>query len=171
MSSSGAEAGTLLPVGSRVPEFTARNQQGETVGSADLAGAASWVMFYPFAFSRVCGSELAQLHARWPEVQAHGVRVLAISCDPMHSLRAYAELLHDQGGGDGAEPLGFDLLSDFWPHGEISASFGAFDAGRGAAQRVSFFLDAELTVRHVQSAEFSRSRDFSEALGHLAELT
>nr|WP_245324384.1 redoxin domain-containing protein [Nesterenkonia lacusekhoensis] len=160
-----------MPVGSRVPEFTARNQQGETVGSADLAGAASWVMFYPFAFSRVCGSELAQLHARWPEVQAHGVRVLAISCDPMHSLRAYAELLHDQGGGDGAEPLGFDLLSDFWPHGEISASFGAFDAGRGAAQRVSFFLDAELTVRHVQSAEFSRSRDFSEALGHLAELT
>lgn len=170
MSASGAGAGTVLPVGSRVPEFASRNQHGETVGSADLAGAASWVMFYPFAFSRVCGSELAQLHARWAEVQDLGVRVVAISCDAMHSLRAYAQLLQDE-AADGAEPLGFDLLSDFWPHGEISASFGAFDAERGASQRVSFFLDAELTVRHVQSAEFSRSRDFSEALEHLAELT
>lgn len=170
MSASGSSAAAVLPVGSRIPEFAARNQHGETVRSEDLAGAASWVMFYPFAFSRVCGSELAQLHARWPEVQAHGVRVLAISCDPMHALRAYAELLHDQGGGDGAEPLGFDLLSDFWPHGEISASFGAFDAGRGAPERVSFFLDAELTVRHVQRADVSQARDFSEALELLATL-
>lgn len=170
MSASGAGAGTVLPVGSRVPEFASRNQHGETVGSADLAGAASWVMFYPFAFSRVCGSELAQLHARWAEVQDLGVRVVAISCDAMHSLRAYAQLLQDE-AADGAEPLGFDLLSDFWPHGEISAAFGAFDADLGASQRVSFFCDAEGRIRHIQQAELSEERELDQALELLAQLS
>ncbi|GGE68491.1 redoxin domain-containing protein [Nesterenkonia cremea] len=167
---SGAGSAQPLPVGSAMPEFAARNQYGETVRSADLHGAASWVMFYPFAFSRVCGAELAQLHARWSEVAAHDVRVLAVSCDAMHSLRAYAEHLQDQAGAQG-EPVGFDLLSDFWPHGEISAAFGAFDADLGASQRVSFFCDAEGRIRHIQQAELSEERELDQALELLAQLS
>lgn len=155
-----------LPVGGRAPEFSARSQHGETVTSADLAGAPSLVMFYPFAFSRVCGSELSGLHARRAEFGATGARVVAVSCDPVHSLRAYAGMLEADGPS-----LGFDLLSDFWPHGQLASAFGVFDETRGAPLRTSFILDAELSIRHVQQAGLSEMRDLGEALERLRTLS
>lgn len=153
-------------MGGRAPEFSARSQHGETVSSAELAGAPSLVMFFPFAFSRVCGSELGGLHARWPEVGATGARVVAVSCDPVHSLRAYAEMLEADGPS-----LGFDLLSDFWPHGQLAAAFGVFDGTRGAPLRTSFILDGDLIIQHVQQAEVAEARDLGEALERLRALS
>lgn len=157
--------GVPVPAGRRAPEFSARSQHGEDVSLQDLAGAPSLLMFYPFAFSRVCGSELAGLHARRQELSAAGARALAISCDSMHSLRAYAETLA------GGTPLGFDLLSDFWPHGEIASAFGVFDSSRGAPSRTSFLLDGQLVIRHVQQAELTEQRDLDEALAQLRSLS
>ncbi len=160
-----------LPVGASAPGFSARSQHGETVSPDDLAGSPSLVMFYPFAFSRVCGSELAELHARREEFEGTGARVLTISCDPMHALRAYAEALAENSAQQSRRSVSFDLLSDFWPHGEIASAFGVFDAGRGAAARTSFLLDAQLTVRHVQQAELSERRDLDETLRVLKTLS
>lgn len=92
-------------IGAAAPELGLRNQHAETVELADLAAAPTVVMFYPFAFSRVCSAELAEVHRRWPEFQQVGARLLAISCDPMHTLRAFAEHLAGQSSAaDGEEP-------------------------------------------------------------------
>ena len=52
---------------------------------------------------------------------ALGARVLAVSCDAMYTLRAYAD----------TEGIAFDLLSDHWPHGAIAQAYGVFDERRG----------------------------------------
>ncbi|WP_223881423.1 redoxin domain-containing protein [Nesterenkonia ebinurensis] len=154
-------------LGEPAPEFTARNQFGETVELSALRGARGVVvMFYPYAFSRICGSELAEIHDRWSEFAALGVRLLAISCDSVHTLRAYAEEL----GGSESGAVEFDLLSDHWPHGQIAKSYDAFNAELGCPTRDTFVLDAELTVRAVVSAPQSDARNIEDLVESLQGL-
>ncbi|MGW6277744.1 peroxiredoxin [Kribbella sp. NPDC055071] len=123
-------------VGSRAPDFTARNQHGETVRLSDFTGRRDVVLvFYPYAFSQVCTSELAALRDR-PDLLT-AAEFLAISCDPMFTLRAYAD----------AQRLEFGLLSDFWPHGSIASSYGVFDGDRGCALRGTFVVDRTGIIR------------------------
>ncbi|MDZ5078321.1 redoxin domain-containing protein [Nesterenkonia sp. HG001] len=151
-----------LSVGDRIPSLRGRTHHGEDLSLEQLAGAPALVMFYPFAFSRVCGSELAALHAARGDLAELGARAVAISCDAVHALRAYAEHLAPT-----EAELGFDLLSDFWPHGAVARGCGAFDEARGAPTRTSYILDPALRVRHVQHVPAHQSRDLQEALVEL----
>lgn len=148
--------------GQPAPDFSLRNQYGETLELSALAGRPVVVMFYPLAFSRVCGGELAEIISRWGEFRSIGARLLAISCDSTHTLRAYAEELAGQ-----ESELAFDLLSDFWPHGEVSTAYGAFDAQNGFPCRETFVLDAELRVQGNISAARSEARDLDAVLSAL----
>jgi peroxiredoxin len=123
-------------VGQAAPDFTARNQHGQHVTRADLLGRPAVLVFYPWAFSGVCTGELGALRDNQAQLTEIGARLLAISCDPMFALRAFAE----------AEGLSFDLLADHWPHGRIAQDYGVFDEKLGVARRGSFVLDAEGTV-------------------------
>ena len=57
--------------------------------------------------------------------------------------------LNDSGGRAfrQAEGYPFDLLSDFWPHGEVSRRYGVFDEDGGLAIRGSFLVDADGILR------------------------
>ncbi|ADB31647.1 alkyl hydroperoxide reductase/ Thiol specific antioxidant/ Mal allergen [Kribbella flavida DSM 17836] len=146
-------------VGSLAPDFTARTQHGEPVRLSDLRGRRPVVVvFYPYAFSRVCTSELGALRDR-PDLLA-AAEFLAVSCDPMFTLRAYAE----------AERLEFALLSDFWPHGAIASSYGVFDADRGCALRGTFVIDPDGVVRWSVVNPNADARDPDDYARALAEL-
>ena len=62
---------------------------------------------------------------------------MGVSCDPMHSLRAWAA----------AEKYEFPLLSDFWPHGEVARSYGVFNEKTGFAIRGTFLVDTSGVLR------------------------
>lgn len=128
-----------VPAGSPAPRFSLRDQHGAelTVGGKAEDGRSTLLVFYPFAFSSVCGSELAALRDAGEEFQAGDVRVVAVSCDPVHSLRRY----WDQ------EDFRFALLSDFWPHGAAARVYGVFDEARGCAGRGSFLIDPDGVLR------------------------
>lgn len=146
-------------VGSPAPDFTARNQHGEQVRLSDYAGRRDVVLvFYPYAFSQVCTSELAALRDR-PELLA-AAEFLAISCDPMYTLRAYAD----------AQKLEFGLLSDFWPHGAIASAYGVFDADRGCAVRGTFVVDRTGVIRWSVVNPIPEARDLDDYAAALASL-
>ena len=126
-------------VGDLAPDFRARNHHGETVTLHDLVAQTDGpvlLVFYPWAFSGICTSELGQLRSGHAELAAAGVRVVAVSCDAMFTLRAFAE----------AEDLPFDLVSDHWPHGAIAREYGVFDDEAGCSLRGTFLLDRSGTV-------------------------
>ena len=129
----GAGAGSVGLVGQPGPDFTARNQHAEPVSTTSLRGAPAVLLFYPWAFSNICRGELTAVRDEHARFTAAGARVLAVSCDSMFALRAYAD----------AEQINFDLLSDHWPHGAIARAYGVFDEQEGCALRGSFVLDAE----------------------------
>ena len=140
------------------PDFTARNQHGEQVSPAALRGAPAVLIFYPWAFSGICRGELAAVRDSHERFTAAGARVLAISCDAMFTLRAYAD----------AEEIGFDLLSDHWPHGVIANAYGVFDADAGCALRGTFVLDAEGVITWRTVNGIGEPRDLADVLGRLA---
>ncbi|HEY6892542.1 MAG TPA: redoxin domain-containing protein, partial [Rhodanobacteraceae bacterium] len=43
--------------------------------------------------------------------------------------------------------LGFPLLADFEPKGEVARRYGVYDAGSGTAERALFVIDADGVVR------------------------
>lgn len=146
-----------VPVGEPAPEFVARDQHGAEVRLSERRGRAVLLVFYPYAFSAVCTSELTALRDR-PELLG-AAEVLAISCDPMFTLRAYAD----------AERLEYPLLTDFWPHGAIASSYGVFDAARGCARRATFALDDAGVIRWSVLNPITEPRDPDEYLRALAE--
>ncbi|HET9648566.1 MAG TPA: redoxin domain-containing protein [Microlunatus sp.] len=149
---------TPLALGSPVPAFTTRNQHGETVTSDDLRGRSSLIVFYPWAFSGICTGELADLRSRADELTGLGTRLLAVSCDAMFTLRAYAD----------AEDLPFELLTDHWPHGAIARAFGVFDERAGAALRGSFVVDQDGLVVWRVLHGIGEPRDIDAHLAALA---
>jgi mycoredoxin-dependent peroxiredoxin len=154
----GAGADSVGLVGQPGPNFTARNQHGELVSTASLRGAAVVLLFYPWAFSSICRAELAAVRDEHDRFTSAGARVLAVSCDAMYSLRAYAD----------AEHINFDLLSDHWPHGAIAQAYGVFDEQAGCALRGSFVLDADGVVSWAAVGGIGEPRDLAELLEGLA---
>ena len=150
----------MIRIGETAPDFSLRSQHGETIALADLAGAPALLVFYPFAFSGICSSELADLRDHRAAFDKSGVRIVGISCDPMFALRVFAD----------RDDLGFTLLSDFWPHGETASAFGCFDSDMGAALRSSFLIDADSIVRWTISHGVGERRDIDLHLASLAHI-
>ncbi len=148
-------------VGDPAPDFTLRDQNGQDVTLAEQRGTPVVLLFYPFAFSRVCSGELRSIRDDHPALAREGVRLLGISCDPMFALRAFAE----------SERLTMPLLSDFWPHGAVARQYGVLDEERGCARRSTFAVDASGAVRWSVHNPMPDARDLDELERVLADLT
>jgi mycoredoxin-dependent peroxiredoxin len=149
-----------LPVGRPAPDFVLTDTHGSPVRLSELRGTPVLLVFVPFAFSGVCTGELSELRDNVAVLGDAGARLLVISCDPVHALRAWAE----------QEGYTFDLLSDFWPHGEVARAYGVFDPARGRAERGSFLLDADGVLRWSVVSPSGRARDLEGYRAALAAL-
>ena len=128
--------GMTLSVGDAAPEFSLPDQDKQVVSLAELRGTPVLLVFYPFAFSGICTGELCQLHDELAGYTEAGVRVLAVSTDPVFSLKAFKA----------QEGFDFPLLSDFWPHGATAQAYGVFNDKAGMAVRGTFLIDAGGTI-------------------------
>jgi peroxiredoxin len=147
-----------LPLGGPAPDFTLRDQFGQDVTLSSYRGRkAVAILFYPFAFSGVCTGEMAGIRDRLAEFMTFDTEVLAISCDPVYSLRVFA----DQDG------LNFPLLSDFWPHGEVSRAYDVFDERKGCPRRSSYVVDKEGRLAWSLHNAMPEGRDLDEHLRQL----
>ena len=152
---------TGLSIGGPAPDFTLRDQFGQDVTLSSFVGSkAVLLVFYPYAFSSVCTGEMSQIRSRLDEFMTFGTEVLAISCDPMHSLRAFAD----------ADGLNFPLLSDFWPHGEVTRSYDVFDESKGRPRRSSYVVDQAGMVAWSVHNPTSQGRDLDEHLRQLQQV-
>jgi peroxiredoxin (alkyl hydroperoxide reductase subunit C) len=121
-----------LAPGTAAPDFTMKDQDGNDVSLSSFKGKQNVVLvFYPFTFTGVCEGELCALRDDIGEFETADAQLLAISNDSRHSQRIWAE---QQG-------YTFPILSDFWPHGEVSKAYGVFNEALGAANRATFVID------------------------------
>ena len=151
-----------VEVGSQAPDFTLKNQDGQEVSLADFAGdKAVLLVFFPFAFSGICTGELCSVRDDLSSFQNDDVQVVGVSCDTTWSLKVWAQ----------QEGYEFPLLSDFWPHGAVSESYGVFSADLGFAFRGTFLIDTDGVVRFAEHNGPGEARDqqgWRDALKQLA---
>ena len=149
-----------LAPGEPAPEITLPDGHGTPVSLAGLRGMPVALVFFPFAFSGLCSRELCELRDNLKDFEAAGVRLLGVSCDPMVALRVWGE----------QEGFGFDLLSDFWPHGAAAQAYGIFDQGTGVAGRGSYLIDADGIIRWTVVNPRGQARDVGAYRAALAAL-
>ncbi len=152
---------TSALVGKPAPDFTLTDQHGRSVSLQSYRGTAVLLVFVPFAFSDTCSSELVELRDAEDLVGGTAVETLVVSCDSIYTMKAWA----DEHGYTG------ELLSDFWPHGEVSRLYGVFNADKGLATRGTFLIDPEGVCRWsvVNSPGEARNvDDYREALAQLS---
>ena len=143
-------------VGAQAPDFELQDQHGTPVSLRQLRGEKVVLVFYPLAFSGICGSELSALR----DQPIEGARLLAVSVDSVFALRAWAD----------REGYTFPLLSDFWPHGQVARAYGVFDEERGVARRGTFIIDGEGVVRWSVVNPISEARDVADYVKALADI-
>ena len=141
-----------LTVGQLAPDFTLPDQNGVDVRLRDLTARKNVVVvFYPFAFSGICTGELNEIRDHLERFVSDDLQVVCISCDAMFSQRAWADL----------HGYFFPLLADFWPHGQVTRSYGVFNEVTGGAVRGTFLVGRDGRVKWTLINGPGDRRDFT----------
>lgn len=127
----------VLPAGTPAPDFTLPKSPEETLTLSELQGRPVVLVFYPADWSPVCGDELALFSEVQAEFERYDARVVGISVDGVWCHRAYAK----------ANRIGFPLLADFEPKGDVSRQYGAYRASDGCSERALFVIDKDGVIR------------------------
>jgi peroxiredoxin len=127
----------VIEAGSKAPDFSLPDQDGDEVSLGDFAGRKVVIAFYPGDFSPVCTDQLSLYQEVLGEMEAKGASLIGISVDSHHSHRAFREQLN----------LAMPLLSDFHPKGEVSKAYGLYSDEYGTSGRALVLVDERGMVR------------------------
>lgn len=141
-----------LAVGSTAPDFSLKNQFGETVSLSDFTGKkAVALVFYPLSFSGICTGELCELRDNITLFKDNDVELIGISVDSHFVQRQFAE----------KEGYDFNVLADFWPHGEVAKKYGVFVEDAGISTRATFVIDRDGKIAGEIITNPGQARDFA----------
>jgi peroxiredoxin len=126
----------LIEAGSKAPDFSLRDQDGNEVSLSDYAGQKLMLVFYPLDFSPVCTDQLSIYQEVLGEIEAKGAALVGVSVDSAFCHHAFRESLN----------LTIPLLADFHPKGEMSRAYGAYREDRGATNRSLVLIGEDGTV-------------------------
>lgn len=81
----------MLEIGNRMPDFSAADQNGNIVKSADLIGKKTVVYFYPKANTPGCTAEACSLRDNYERFLALGYNVIGISKDSLKAQKNFSD--------------------------------------------------------------------------------
>jgi len=140
----------MLPVGAAAPDFTLRDQNQQRVTLSSYQGAKNVLLvFFPLAFTGICQGELDSLRDHLPEFENNDSAALAISVGPPPTHKIWSI----QSG------FMFPVLSDFWPHGEVSQAYGVFNDQAGYPNRGTFVIDRSGIIQFAEMKQPGESRN------------
>ena len=152
----------MLQAGDAAPDVTLPYQNRQPVTLSASAGSKRLLVFIPLPFTRTCESELCTIRDNFESLASRDAEVMVITCDTTASNKKWAD----------EQKIEFPILSDFWPHGEVSKAFGCFNEKIGVPDRATFTIDENGIIRDVVTSEsFGQPRDFAsytKSLDHLS---
>ncbi|WP_299390821.1 thioredoxin-dependent thiol peroxidase [uncultured Gelidibacter sp.] len=72
---------TKLKAGDKAPNFSAKDEQGNTISLSDYKGKKLVVFFYPKANTPTCTTEACNLRDHYKELKEQGYEILGVSAD------------------------------------------------------------------------------------------
>jgi peroxiredoxin len=131
-----------IAAGEPAPEFSLARAHGAPFTREDLLGWTTVLVFYPFAFSRVCTDQLSLYDELRDEFSARDARLFGVSCDATYSQTAFRKHLG----------VGIEQLSDFEPKGAACRAFDVLHPG-GFPQRALVIIGPDAVVRWSYQAD------------------
>jgi peroxiredoxin len=126
----------VVAAGRPAPDFTLARLEREPFTRSDLEGRTTVLVFYPFAFSPVCTSQLSVYNELLDDFAERGATLYGVSCDAVWSQQAFKESLG----------VAIEQLSDFEPKGATCRAFGVLHPG-GFPQRALVVTGPDAVVR------------------------
>ena len=115
----------MIEAGSKAPDFSLPDHDGNQVSLSDFAGRKLVLAFYPLDFSPVCSDQLSLYQEVLGEIESKGASLVGISVDSSFAHHAFRK----------HRGLTMTLLSDFNPKGEVSRAYGAWIEEAGISNR------------------------------------
>jgi peroxiredoxin (alkyl hydroperoxide reductase subunit C) len=131
-----------IAAGESAPEFSLSRAHGGPFTRSDLLGTTTVLVFYPFAFSRVCTTQLGLYDELLDEFSAQGATLYGVSCDAVPSQEAFRESLG----------VRIEQLSDFEPKGAACRAFGVLHPG-GFPERALVVIGPDGVVKWSHQAD------------------
>lgn len=149
-----------IRLGDEAPNFTADTTEGTIDFHQWKAGSWAVLFSHPADFTPVCTTELGRTAGLKSEFDKRGVKVIAVSVDPVESHNGWAPDIAAVGGTD----LNFPIIAD--PDRKVSQLYGMIHPGEGdtSTVRAVFIIDPKDKVRLTLTYPKSVGRNFGEIL-------
>ncbi len=121
----------MIEPGTKAPDFSLPDQDGNEVSLSDFAGQKLVLCFYPLDFSPVCTDQLSLYQEVLEELESKGAKLVGISVDSAYCHAAFRKQLN----------LTMPLLADFNPKGKVSQAYGAWIEGAGISNRALVLIE------------------------------
>lgn len=134
---------TELKEGQKAPEFSAKDQHGDTITLLQLAGKKVVLYFYPKDDTPGCTAEACDFRDNYQGLTAKGITVLGVSVDDEKSHQKFAN----------KHSLPFTLLAD--PDKQIVEAYGVWGEknmyGKKymGTNRTTFIIDEAGNIAHI----------------------
>ena len=127
----------MIEAGTKAPDFSLPDQDGNQVSLADFEGRKLVLAFYPLDFSPVCTDQLSIYQELVQDFDSRGVKLYGLSVDSAFCHKAFQEKLN----------LTIPLLADFEPKGGVARAYGVYNDEYGTSQRALVMIGPDGVVK------------------------
>lgn len=150
----------MIKIGDGASDFVLKNQNGQKIQLSSLRGKNVLLSFHPLAWTKVCAEQMKSLEETGDIFEELNTIALGMSVDTVPSKKAWADYL-------GIKKT--NLLSDFWPHGEVAKQYSVFRDEDGFSERAAILIDQYGKVIFAKVYPLSQLPDTGEIVGVLKE--
>jgi len=151
----------ILKVGDIAPDFSLPSHSEGELNLKWYRERSNVVLaFYPGDWTPACSSQIPGYEEQSAKFLRYNCQVLGVSVDSIASHKAWAPSL----GG-----ISFPLLSDYWPHGQISQAYGVLSE-RGFANRTVFLIDINGVIRFIGRYDYDKVPDINDLFQNIDKL-
>jgi peroxiredoxin (alkyl hydroperoxide reductase subunit C) len=147
------DVGPLKPVdsilkvapGEPAPDFTLPAISGKKISLSNLKGRNVVISFVPAAWTPVCSDQWPGYGISRSFFEEYDATLLGITVDNLPTLHAWVNQMGN---------IWFEVLSDFWPHGEVASSYGLLRSD-GTSERALIFIDREGIISDIYVSDIN----------------
>jgi peroxiredoxin len=147
----------VLSAGTKVKDFSLKDQNNRIFHLADFKGKKVLLSFHPLAWTPVCAKQMKSLEKNKKTFDKLNTVAVGISVDSVPSKSAWAKTL---------KISQTSLLADFWPHGGLAKALGLLRE-EGFSQRVNIILNEKGVIEFKKIYPISQLPDIEEIITKL----
>ncbi len=141
--------------GDKIQSFSLTTHTGSEFDYNSKTRSKLLLYFFPNAWSETSQEQILIMEKKYNSFLRFNVLPLCITTDTPASIKTWAKTISLRN---------IRLLSDFWPHGYLTNSFGILNRQRGCPERALILVDDNMVVQKKEVLDHATDFDVEEIL-------